>query len=323
LPRRNDFLFIFPARQIIVNEKEKIAPPPSGGGSGLRTIVLLGVLGVLLCAFAYDYLYAQKQAKKIHDEIFAYCDDSVSTTGASADNKPKLHSPSDIHKLLGEKFNAGKEYKPSKVTVVPPGHLVETYSVMAGAVVKTYDVHVIYTANDPESAKEGRSEARFSTLVLGEFPKGDLVPQAKAPDKNAALPPSPTMGAAAAPGPPGGGGGRPGGNTSSTEKRGAEGKLDGPKLEIEGKEEAKTEEAKKEESKPDGEAKPEAEKKPEGEAKPEAEKKEEPKPEEKPPAAEKPAEEKPASTDNPAEEKPSSEKSAETPSEEKPTEPKG
>jgi hypothetical protein len=299
-PRRDNFLFILPVRHVTVNDKAKISPPTTGGGSGLRTVALLGILAVLIGACAYDYLYAQKQVQKLHDEIFAYCDDTGAKPNGNTYNKPTLYTPSDIHKRLGEKFNGGKDYLPSKVTAILPGHIVETYSVMGGAVIKSYDVHVIYTANDPASAKEGRSEAKFSTLCLGEFPKGDLVPQGKAASETPLTPP---------PGPPslggsipgaGGGGRRPSGAAASS----------GAKDEAK-KEEEKKEEGKTEEPKPEGEAKLDGEKKPEGESKPEGEKKEEPKPEAKPSEPEKPAEVKPAS------EKPPEEKPAEKPADPK------
>lgn len=276
----------------------------------LRTGVLLGVLAILVGAVAYDYLYAQPQAHKIHDAIFAHCDDSAAKVIDKSDNKPKLFTPKDIHQFLGEQFNGGKEYLPSKVTVVKPGHLVETYSVMAGAIIRTYDVHVIYIANDPESAKEGRSEARFSTLVLGEFPKGDLVPQAKIGAVTNELPPAP-VGATMPQGP------------GSAPK----GAPEEPKKDEEKKEGEKTEEPKADES----EKKPESENKPEPETKPEPPAKEEPKSEEKPAEPksdpEKTAEEK-AASEQPKEEKPAekpADPKAELPAEpasDKPSEPK-
>lgn len=281
---------------------KKITASSRRGGAEVRTMVLLGILAVLCLAFGYDYFYAKPLAQKVHDEIFNFCDDSITKPTGAANNKPKLFEPADIHKMLGEKFNGGKDYLPSKVTAEPPGHIVETYSIMAGAVIKTYDVHVIYTASDPASAKEGRSEAKFSTVVLGEYPKADLLPQGKEGEKNTPLPPDPVA-ASSGGGRPARGGQRPGGESATS----------GEKKEGENKEEEKKEEA------PPAETKPET--KPED--KPEGEKKEEAKPDESKPTEEKkeepkPTEEKPAET--PA--KPEGEPKSEDKPTEKPAEPK-
>lgn len=307
---RRAFLILIFVGACIVGEN--VTTASSSSGAGMRTMVLLGILAILCGAFAYDYLYAKPRAQEVHDAIFTYCDDSMAKPTSNGENsKPKLFTPSDIHKMLGEKFNGGKDYMPSKVTVELPGHIVETYSIMAGAVIKTYDVHVIYTANKPETAAEGRSEAKFSTVVLGEYPKADLLPQGKDADKNAPLPPPPTPGGA---GGGGGGGRRPGGEAATS----------GEKKEEEPK---KEEEKPAEEKKPEGEKKEEAEKKeetkpetppaetppaetPAAEAKPEAEKKPEPEtPKKEEPAADPPAtpEEKPAEKPEPKPEPPAGE----------------
>lgn len=235
--------------------------------SNTRTRVLLGLLAVLGAAGLYDFFYARPLATKIREEIEQFAADALVNKNPESE-KPTLHTPADIHKMLGEKFRGGKEYLPSKVTVVPPHSLVETYSVMGGAVFRTHDVHVIYTASNPEAAKEGRSEARFSTVIQGEFPQADLLPTVEMAKNPSDAPAVPLQGASG----PGGGGGRP--------RRQAEG------------------EEPKEEEKKDGESKSEDEAKPEGDKKPAEEKPEEEKPEGDKPTEDPPSEE-PPSGDNP------------------------
>lgn len=285
--------------------KENAAASPSGSAN-TRTMVLLGILAVLIAATAYDFLYARPRAKQIHDEIYNFCDDSANNKKPAEGEAAKMYTPADIHKMLGDKFNGGKEYLPSKTTPVP-GHVVETYSIMAGAVIRSHDVHVIYTAPLPDK-KTGKSEPKFYTVHQGEFPKGDLIPEPKAAAVDNTLPPAPSPAGGG-----GGGGGRrpggPGGAAVSTE----------PKKDEEKKDEDKKEEVKKEGEEKKEESKPEEPKK--EEPKVEEPKKEEPKPEE--PKKEEPKADEPK-PEEPKKEEPTSEESKkEDPKpEEKPEAPK-
>jgi hypothetical protein len=257
-----------------VNTKET----PSSGSSA-RTAILVLLLAVLGVGAAYDFLYARPKAEYMHNVIFTFCD------GVGSGNK--IYTPNDIHKLLGAIFTAEdadvRVVKPTKVTAEKAGYMVETYSVMAGSVFRSYDIHVIYSSPDPEAAKAGKGKANFNTVVKGDYPDKSLMPESKSSKgDNTPIPPPPGPAS-------GGGGGGGGGNRQRPSGEAADKPEEGKKVE-----------QKKDEAKPEGEAK--AEDKP-AEPKTEEPKTEEPKSDE-PKAEEKPAGDAPVEEKKPGEDKP-------------------
>ena len=106
---------------------------PAETSSPLR-IVLFVILGVMIVALAYDYLYARKQP----DEIAMMVLPQIDTTSAVSNVDPR--SMDEVIELVGrepEEKIEGTNYWQIK------------YSWRAGLPWKTYDLYLVFTKGDP------------------------------------------------------------------------------------------------------------------------------------------------------------------------------
>ena len=131
---------------------EATAPPE---GTPLLRKVLFAILGVLIVAFAYDFLYARKAHKnavgKI-DELIAPPDGSEMIVSAEP------FTQEQIRREIGR--------EPAD-EIIKDSCLVETYRWRSGLPWRSHDLYVIYTNTDPP---------RFHDMSIGEPPEAGQFP---------------------------------------------------------------------------------------------------------------------------------------------------
>ncbi len=155
-------------------------PPSSGASHGgspdsLRKnvrIALFALLGVLVIAIAYDYLYARPAVDKAYDKIAALNNDMNVSAGA------KVLKSDDIHAALGR--------QPTTVLKEDP-FTIEVYQWRAGLPWRTYDYYVVYV---------GQKELAFSTHFKNErMPMENLAPPVEWKEGIDVVPPPTEIGA--------------------------------------------------------------------------------------------------------------------------------
>ncbi len=111
------------------DDSTKQSDHPSGG---VRSKVLVGILGLGLVALAYDYAVARPAVETAYNAIAAR------STEVNA-KSTEVFTDSDVRKLIGK--------EPSKTFNDANGDVVEVFSWRSGLPIKTHDLFAVYKPN--------------------------------------------------------------------------------------------------------------------------------------------------------------------------------
>jgi hypothetical protein len=157
---------------------EPAAPPPQT--SLVRLLVLLGILAMVVGAYAYDYLVARPECKKAHDKV----QDFVDARNKLGVKESALVTPEEIHKELG--------MQPTLVEKHPDKQYEVEYYCWWGKVPylnkRRHFISIVYVGDEPR---------RFSSHHQ-EMPPAESLPMSSEPVTDESVTPPPPASASAA-----------------------------------------------------------------------------------------------------------------------------